>query len=164
VSERWVLNASPLIVLTNTGYGSLIRQLADEVVIPRAVADEILAGPVDDRARLEIAGGEWSVEDTPSASAELLAWDLGAGETAVLAYALTNPGWTAILDDGAARRCARTFSVPIKGTLGIILLAKRRDLLGSAANALKSIRDQGFRLDDRLIAAALRELEEENWS
>jgi hypothetical protein len=70
MAERWVLNASPLIVLTNSGYGDLIRQLADEVLVPRAVADEILAGPADDRARLEIAGGDWLVDDTPGAPAD----------------------------------------------------------------------------------------------
>jgi predicted nucleic acid-binding protein len=163
MTERWVLNASPLIILINTGYSGLIRQLTDEVIVPRAVADEVLAGPADDRARLAIAGDEWPVDETPPAPAELQAWDLGAGETAVLAYALANPGWTAILDDGAARRCARTFSVPLKGTLGIILLAKSRGLIGSAASVLQSVRRQGFRLDDRTISAALKGLGEEGW-
>lgn len=161
MDERWVLNASPLIVLAAAGQEGLIRQLADEVFVPQLVASEILAGPVDDRARVQVARGEWLLRDAPKAPDELLAWDLGAGETAVMAYALANPGWTAILDDGAARRCARTLSIPVKGTLGIILLAKRRGLIGSASSVLWSLRLRGFRLDDRLIAAALRELGEE---
>lgn len=161
--ERWVLNASPLIVLAAAGCEDLIRQLADEVIVPRAVAGEILAGPADDRARVQIASGAWLLGDTLAAPDELLAWDLGAGETAVMAYALANPGWTGILDDGAARRCARTFSIPVKGTLGIILLAKKRGLISSAASVLQSLRRQGFRLDDRLIAAALKELGEGDW-
>lgn len=163
MNERWVLNASPLIVLAAVNCEYLVRQLADEVIVPRAVADEILAGPIDDRARVQIAAGEWLPADTPTAPDELLAWDLGAGETAVIAYAIANPGWTAILDDGAARRCARTFSIPVKGTLGIILLAKRRGLIGSASNVLRSLRRRGFRLDDRLIASALKALGEEDW-
>lgn len=161
MDERWVLNASPLIALAAAGHESLIRQLADEVIVPQIVASEILAGPAGDRARMQIARGEWLLRGTPTAPDELLAWDLGAGETAVIAYAIANPGWTAILDDGAARRCARIFSIPVKGTLGIILLAKRRGLIGSASNVLRSLRHRGFRLDDRLIAAALKELGEE---
>lgn len=160
MTERWVLNASPLIVLAAVGHEDLIRQLADEVIVPGAVAGEIMAGPADDRARQQIDRGEWSLRDTPTAPDELLAWDLGAGETAVMAYALANPGWTAILDDGAARRCARAFSIPVKGTLGIVLLAKKRGLIGSAAAVLQSLRRHGFRLDDALIAAALKELGE----
>ena len=91
---------------------------------------------------------------------DLLAWDLGAGETAVIAYSLANPGWTAILDDGAARRCARVFSIPVKGTLGIIFLAKKSGVIDSAANVLQALRRQGLRLDDRLMASVLRELGE----
>lgn len=158
--ERWVLNASPLISLAAAEYEHLIRQLANEVVVPLAVASEILAGPADDRARAQIAGGEWTVSDTPPAPDDLLAWDLGAGETAVMAYALANPGWTAILDDGAARRCARVFSIPVKGTLGIIFLAKKSGVIDSAANVLQALRRQGLRLDDRLMASVLRELGE----
>ena len=115
---------------------------------------------VDGEARHQIAAGKWQIEDAPSAPDEVLAWDLGSGETAVLADGLANPGWTAILDDGAARRCARTFAVPLKGTLGVVLLAKRRGLVTSAEGVLRSVRQQGFRLEDRLVSAALRELDE----
>lgn len=79
----------------------------------------------------------------------------------MIAYAFANPGWTAIIDDGAARRCARAFSIPVKGTLGIILQAKRRGLIPSGASVMQSLRRQGFRLDDRIIATALKELGEE---
>jgi hypothetical protein len=34
------------------------------------------------------------------------AWDLGLGESEVLAWANERPGWEAILDDKAARDCA----------------------------------------------------------
>lgn len=160
MTERWVIDSSPLIVLADAGQEGLIRHLADEAVIPRAVADEILAGPHDDRARLQIASREWSIVPAPRAPDDLLTWDLGAGENSVISYAFANPGWTAILDDGAARRCAQTFSIPIKGTLGIILLAKRRGLIDSATSVLHVMRRRGFRLDERLIEAALKQLGE----
>jgi hypothetical protein len=67
VTERWVLNASPLLVLANTGYEVLLRQLADTVVIPSAVAIEIMAGPHNDRARLQVASGNWPIVDSPHA-------------------------------------------------------------------------------------------------
>jgi len=35
------------------------------------------------------------------AAAEILAWHLGSGETAVLSFALAQAGWTAILDTAA---------------------------------------------------------------
>ena len=109
VTERWVLNTSPLIVLAHVGQERLFRALADDVVIPRAVVKEIKAGLADDRARQAIAGGRFAIVDAVPAP-EILAWDLGAGETAVLSYALEEPGWTVILDDAAAKVCAELCS------------------------------------------------------
>lgn len=91
----------------------------------------------------------WVVNASP------LAWDLGAGETAVLAYALAHPGWTAILDDGAARRCAKVFGVPHKGTLGVVLLAKQRGIIPAAREVLERLQANGFRIDRQVYAGAL---------
>ena len=40
--ERWVVNASPLIALGSIGRLDLLTSLADEVVIPEIVAEELL--------------------------------------------------------------------------------------------------------------------------
>ena len=45
VTERWVLNAFPLIVLARAGHAGLFLELADQVVVPRPAALEIEAGP-----------------------------------------------------------------------------------------------------------------------
>jgi predicted nucleic acid-binding protein len=162
VSERWVLNASPIIVLARVGQEHLFEALADEVVIPRAVAEEIEAGPVDDPARRAIAGGQFTTVDVTPVS-EVLAWDLGAGETAVLSYALEEPGWMVVLDDAAARKCARSFELPLKGTLGVIILAKQRGLIPSAAEVLRSLLRSDFRLEEDVIREALSRTVGESW-
>ncbi len=51
MTERWVINASPLIVLARIGYERLLCDLPDQAVIPQAVASEIEVGPQDDPAR-----------------------------------------------------------------------------------------------------------------
>jgi len=163
VSERWVLNASPLIVLARVGRESLFFDLVEQVVVPRAVAMEIQAGPPEDQARQVLAVGRFAIVETPPPPAEIMAWDLGAGETAVLSFALTEAGWTAILDDAAARKCALSFSLPIKGTLAIVLLAKQRGLIPSAAEVLRSMRATGFYLDDQTVREALLRTVGEEW-
>ena len=136
--------------------------LAEQAVVPGAVVDEIQAGPEDDRARKLLDSNKFKVVETPYPAAELLAWDLGAGETAMLSFALTETGWTAILDDALARKCAQGFSIPVRGTLGIVLLAKERGLISSAAEVIRSLRDTGFRLDDTVLSQALESVGE-NW-
>ena len=163
MSERWVLNASPLIVLARAGHEDLFSGLADQVVVPRAVASEIEAGPADDRARQILAGGEFTVVDTPQPPAGILAWDLGSGETAVLSYALTQEGWTAILDDAAARKCAHSFSISVKGTLGVVILARQRELIPSAAKVIFSLQTTGLYLNDQVVREALARTLGERW-
>jgi predicted nucleic acid-binding protein len=138
VSERWVLNASPVIVLARVGQEHLLDALADELVIPHQVGQEIEAGPADDPARRAIAGGQFSVVDV-AAAPEILAWDLVDGETAVLSYAVEEPEWTVIVDDAAARKCAQSFGLRLMGTLAVVILAKRRGLIPSAADILRSL-------------------------
>ena len=160
--EHWVVNASPLIVLSKIGKAALLTQLADQVVVPQAVAAEILAGPVDDPARQLISQGDFRLQEV-APHAEILTWDLGAGETAVLSYALAVAGWTAVLDDGAARRCARIFKLPCKGTLALVLLARKRQLIPSASSVLRDLLAVGFRLDDAVIREALYRTVGETW-
>ncbi len=162
MNERWVLNASPVIVLARAGFESLLLQLPEQVVIPEAVKSEIMAGPVDDPARHVLASGRFTVVDAP-ARPEILTWDLGHGETSVLSYALSNPGWTAILDDRAARTCARGYSIPHKGTLAVVILAKQQGLIESAANVMRSLQAAGLRLDNDVIRQALKQTTGEDW-
>ena len=154
MSERWVLNASPIIVLARVGQEHLFDALADEVVVPRAVVDEIQAGPTGDPGRQAVASGRFTVVGaTPMP--DVLAWDLGVGERAVLSYALEEPGWTVIVDDAAARKCARSFGLRFKGTLAVVILAKQRGLIPSAADVLRSLITGGFYLDGDIIREAL---------
>lgn len=163
MTERWVINASPLIVLARIGREDFLFSVTDHVVVPRAVALEIEAGPADDRSKQLVTAGRFRIVDTPLPPSELSAWDLGPGETAVLSLALSEQGWTAILDDAAARRCARSFSVPLKGTLAVVILAKQRGLIPSAAEVIRSLQMAGFRLDDDTIQDALARTVREVW-
>ena len=162
MNERWVLNASPLISLARIGYHRLLLDIPAQVVLPLAVAEEIAAGPEGDPARLAVASGLFPIAASLSAE-EIVAWDLGKGETAVLSYALGHEGWTAVLDDQAARRCARSFAIPLRGTLGIVILAKMQGLIPSAAQVLRALRDAGLRLDARLLRDALARYAGESW-
>ena len=162
MAEQWVVNASPLIVLAKIGMLDLLGQLADEVVVPRAVVQEILAGPEDDPARVFLSSAPLPVVDEP-AHPIILGWDLGKGETAVLSYAFMHAEWKVVIDDGAARRCARALGIPMIGTLGIILRARKLGYIPAAAPLLRALKVHGFRLDDGVIREALRVTVGEEW-
>lgn len=163
MSETWILNASPVITMAKAGYLHLFEQLAAKLLIPEPVAREILAAPLSDPARkaLESGWGERvSPREMPSA---VLEWGLGSGESGVLALSLEIPECTVVLDDAAARRCARALRVPLIGTLGAILRAKRAGLITSAAQAVLALRAAGLRLDDEVIRTSLQRAAGETW-
>jgi predicted nucleic acid-binding protein len=142
-----VFNASPVIVLAKAGLLETILQLGDSLLIPKAVIDEVLrVDDVMDPARLwfEGSGAPFERIPTPSTPPFLAAWDLGRGESAVIAIASPIPGAVAVLDDLAGRRCAQAHGIPIIGTLGLILLAKKRGLLPSASAAIMAVTRAGL--------------------
>ena len=163
ITEKWVINASPVIALARVGQVELLKRLPERVVIPQAVARELRAAPEVDPARRMVESDLFKIIRVSPVSAEILAWDLGSGETEVLAYALAHPGWVAILDDGAARRCARSLSVTYMGTLSVVILAKQRGLIESAAQVLHNLHSNGFHLDDAIIREALARTVKEPW-
>ena len=158
-----MVNASPLIVLAKVGQINLLSAIAGEIVIPRAVAQEIAAGPADDPARIWLSKQEQLVVDVHTLLPELWAWDLGAGETAVMAYALANEGWTAVIDDNAARKCAHSFRIPVKGTLAVVILARQKGLINSAAAVLRQMQQNDYRIHEAIVRDALARTVGEDW-
>ena len=163
MEPKFVVNASPLIVLAKIEHVHLLEQLSAEFVIPEAVIIEINAGSNQDAAKRLLTSHDLSIVSSPVPSAELTSWDLGAGETAVIAFAMANAGWTAILDDRAARRSAQALGISVMGTLGIILKAKQTGLIPSAAEVLQQIIDHDFRIDNQLLTTVLPKTVSESW-
>lgn len=163
VAEKWVINASPIITLARIGQVELLARLPEKAIVPQAVANELHQAPESDPARLAIEGNVFNIVKSPEPPPEILAWDLGKGETAVISYALVHPDYVAVLDDSMARRCAYSFSLKMTGTLAVVILAKQHGLIESAAQALHALRDVDFRLDDTIIRDALARTVGESW-
>jgi predicted nucleic acid-binding protein len=162
VAEPPIVDASPLIVLAHGGFFDLLRVAGDSVIVPLAVATEIgRRGPDDPTVLAMDAASQWIVVVLdPVVPPEILSWDLGRGESAVLALAYAKPGTEVICDDLAARRCAATLGIPVRGTLGLILLAKQRGVVDRARPILERLRSEGMYLSDHVMDRALRKVGE----
>jgi predicted nucleic acid-binding protein len=155
VPERAVVDASPLILLSKAGLLDFLRLDAGMVFVPDAVAREVRAHR-HRAGRKALDNTPWlRVVRVPGIPPVVEAWDLGAGESSVLAWARAHPGTAAILDDLAARRCAATMGIPLRGTLGLVLLAKKRRLIPAARPVMARLREAGLYLSDRTLDEAL---------
>ena len=160
MNERWIVDASPLIALGAVGRANLLLELTGELLVPGAVAEEVSQGPPEDSARRLLERGFGTSATPAHVSGRLLAWGLGRGETEVLALASEISDARVVLDDAAARRCARTFGIPMIGTLGVVVRAKQLGRIESAAVVFRSLRDRDFRVDDGVMKAVLEKVGE----
>ncbi|HID56261.1 TPA: DUF3368 domain-containing protein [Candidatus Poribacteria bacterium] len=59
------------------------------------------------------------------------------------------------IDDLAARRCASTLGIPVRGTLGLVLIAKQRGLIPAAKPIVEQLLSNGMYLSRKVINKAL---------
>ena len=156
MAELPAINTSPLIFLTKSGFLDLLLLMGSSIIVPSAVATEIQAYGEIDVTAVALNNTDWLVvQETPPVPNVIQNWDLGLGESAVLTWGYVNPGTEVILDDLAARRCAATLGIPVRGTLGIVITAKQRGIIPAARPVLEQLRLCGMYLSDGVINQAL---------
>jgi len=149
--SKVVVNSSPLITLYNSQLISLMPLLFNQICIPPAVWREVTLYKVDEAAQ-SLPKTSWVAKTATIAVNPLISnWNLGDGETEVLSYALSHPEFTAIVDDAAARKCAVSLNISTIGTVGMIVLAKRRGLIPSVTAPIQALRNAGLWLGDDLV-------------
>jgi predicted nucleic acid-binding protein len=130
-------NAGPLIVLGKLNRLELLAALYKRVEITEAVYDEVVTQgqargmPDALTVRLFWRRQEWPIVQVPLPALEAYVPPviLDRGEIEVLALAQTLDDPLVLLDDEVARSEARRLKLRVRGTLGIIAHAYRRDLL-----------------------------------
>lgn len=151
---KLVVNASPLIVLTKSGLLSVVSRLSDSWIVPETVFNEItVKSDVNPGAINSLPG----IRIVPIAlNPQILAWDLGDGESAVLSYSLLDNLLPVCIDDRAAFRCASTFGIPVTGSIGLLIRAKRLGLLLSVREGIDRLQSAGLWLSPAFIADILK--------
>jgi len=156
LAEIWVVNASPVILLAQVGMLPLLEKLPDELILPQAVAEEVLAGPQGDPARQAVAQGWATRHHVTHVPASVLEWGLGAGESHVITLAASMSQAVALLDDRLGRTAAQAHRLPVLGTVGVIVRARHAGLIDRAAEALGALQEAGLYLHPSVIDAALK--------
>ncbi len=150
-------NTSPLQYLSQLELLPVLEKLAGRIIVPPAVVEELAEGIARGLNLPNVASLAWvEVRSPGNLRTTELVMDLGRGETQVLALALESRDPLVILDDALARRVATALHIPIEGTLGLLLDAKKAGLVKSLGPLLERLQSAGFRLDPRTRGAVLR--------
>jgi predicted nucleic acid-binding protein len=153
-----VSDTSPIRALAFLGTLPLLRALYGQVLIPHAVEAE-LRSPRDGGNPVDLA--KFSFIEVRGANdvsriAELLA-DLDPGEAEAIALAAEVPGTLLLIDERKARRFAQSAGFRTMGTLGVLLQAKRANLIPAIKPLLFELRTGlRFFISDELCQQVLK--------
>ena len=154
-----VSNTSPIFYLSTIGQLDLLRQLYNEIVIPTTVYDEIThIGNTDASARV-VPTLSW-IKTRSAADRKLvntLKTKLDPGEAEAIALAAELNANRLLMDERLGRTAAMQAGLQVTGVLGILVAAKRNNLIQEIKPLLDAlIRQVGFWVDRQLYAEVLQ--------
>ena len=156
-----VCNTGPLIALAKLNSMDLLKELGfQRVLIPACIRKELLGKIGPESNTIEVALDEFIEVEKLGATeqpVEAAASALDEGEKEVILLgASTKDRVILLLDDQAGRRVARTLGIPVVGTAGLLLSAKKQGFIEAVSPLLISLREQGYWLSDALLAEVRR--------
>lgn len=150
-----ISSSGPIIHLSWIDRLDILASLYSHVLIPPAVAREILPGarnaPGTSAIRAAFSAGWLDVVlREPDHSLAPFA-DLDAGEAEALALWHEADGDLILLDDARARAAAKRRNAPLTGTIGLLQRARQRQLVPAAYPLLLRLSDLGFWVSAELL-------------
>jgi uncharacterized protein len=160
-----VSNTSPIINLAAVGKLELLEALFGAILIPEAVAEEIVVKGAGQAGADAVSRAEWittrSVINRLAVQSLRLELDPGEAESIILAQ--EQGADLLLLDERRARRVARQFGLPTIGLLGLLIEAKNRGLVENVKDVLDALQTiAGFWISTGLYDAVLLEAGELN--
>ena len=160
-----VINSSVVIALAEIGLASIMVSLTEEVIVPRAVYEEVVVrgyGRPGSRELEEFVrqGKVTLLSPRDRMLVEALHDPLGLGEAEAIALAIEY-NCVVVLDDRIARSKAKSMGLKVVGAIGLLRRAYDEGLLDKSRfiQALRKLREHGFRISDEVVQKVLEKLE-----
>ena len=153
-----VSDTSPLTNLAAIGQLDLVRQLYSTVIIPPAVAQELLNAGETNPATFAIQTLDWIQTQavTNLALLQTVQSNLDIGEAEAIVLAVELGAARLLIDERRGRDVAVQLGLRVTGLLGILLTAKQRGLIAEVRPVLDSLIVNGFWVHEALYAEVLR--------
>ena len=151
-------NTGPIIGLAKIEKLSLLKELAEEVLIPPLVYRELLGKCGWESSRIDLAINSFiKVTELSEISNEIkqVISTLDGAEKQVISLGSVSSGQLILLlDDKAGRNAAKKLGLATTGLVGVLIFAKEKGLINEVSSLLEELRIQGYWLGDSLIRIA----------
>ena len=154
-----VSNTSPLTNLAAIGQFHLLQELYGQIHIADGVWAELNARGRAWPGSQQVASSPWVIRQTVQNHALVtsLQRDLDRGELETIALAVELQANLVLLDEKDGRQMAQRFGLNMVGVLGVLLEAKKKNLVGELRPQLDALRQSaGFYLSDKVYRQVLR--------
>lgn len=150
-----IADAGPLIALARLRLMELLPQVFDGVFVTDAVLEECAGRPDFPEAQIILdAVSRKFLERCVAPDFSAFVQEIDAGEASAIATAI-ELGCGVLMDDKAGRRTAANIGIPVIGTVGVLVLAKRKGFVPFVKPLLENLATSGYFLSGDVIAAAL---------
>lgn len=147
-----VSDTSPISNLLQINALYILRELFTEVLIPSVVHHEVLALENFNEDLTDYKNALWVKVMTPSDNqlVELLSADLDAGEAAAIALSIELKVSLLLIDERLGTKVAKEKGLQTIGLLGILVQAKRRNVIEEVKPVIEALKANGFWITNRL--------------
>lgn len=136
-----ISNTSCLIVLDNIGMLDVLKELYGKVFITEEVSKEFGKTVPDWIEVRKVSDNKYL---------KLMKNFIDLGEASTIALAVETDDIVIILDDLKARKLAQKLNLKITGTIGVLIKARKRNIITSTQEVLNKLRNEGFRISDEI--------------
>ena len=163
--SKAVLDSSVVIALSTLGYIHKLKNVFTEVLVPRAVYDEICVrgrGLIGERDLLEaVKEGVITVKDVKNRLlVNALLDPLALGEAETITLTVEEKADYIVMDDKLARARAKSMGLNVIGTLRVLRLMYDAKLIDKSQllKCLEKLKQAGFRISDQVIKKVIRKI------
>jgi len=154
MGSKIICNASPLIFLSKIERLHLLNDLFEEVFIPSSAWDEAVRKAdsfTRDLQKLRSSGALRVFEVANRTAVSAMVGRLHIGEVEVIIGSGELGINNVILDDGYARSKAKQMALNVTGTLGLLIVACQKGIIGDINVEIDKLINTGFRISDLII-------------
>ncbi len=150
-----IADAGPLIAFARLHRLDLLPQIFSRVLVTDTVLGEC-AGRSDfpESPLIQTAIIIKQLELCTSPDFSAFVQEIDAGEASAIAMAI-ECGCGVLMDDKAGRRTATRLGIPVIGTIGVLVLAKRKGLVPLVKPLLVNLATSGYFMSEAIVTAAL---------
>ena len=156
-----ISDTSPLVCLLHLNHINLLKDLFVNVIIPTAVFNELVKAKIINENFLLSNSFIQVVAPVDKKKVEELMLILDEGESEAIVLSLELKTELLLIDEAPGREIARQYGIPIKGILGVLLLAKEKSLINEVKPLIERLQTEiNFRINNNLLQKILIEANE----